>query len=75
MGCTLEPWHFTFRILNHLGPEIRITPDISVLGTYLIVSEGVTAMMASIIPAPRPANIDLGADSRPCTLVHSFDNG
>jgi len=32
---------------------------------YLIVSEGVTAIIASIIPAPRPANIDLGADSRP----------
>lgn len=24
--------------------------------THLIVSEGVTAMMASIIPAPKPAN-------------------
>lgn len=34
-------------------------------GTYLIVSDGVTAIMASIIPAPRPANIVLGADSFP----------
>jgi hypothetical protein len=33
--------------------------------TYLIVSEGVTAMIASIIPAPKPASIDLGADSFP----------
>jgi hypothetical protein len=32
---------------------------------YLIVSEGVTAIIASIMPAPRPANIDLGADSLP----------
>ena len=33
---------------------------------HLIVSDGVTAMIASIIPAPRPANIDRGAESFPC---------
>jgi HPt (histidine-containing phosphotransfer) domain-containing protein len=40
-------------------------------GTHLIVSEGVTAMIASIIPAPKPANIDLGAESLPW-IVHEL---
>ena len=33
--------------------------------TYLIVSEGVTAKTASIIPAPRPARRLRGADTLP----------
>jgi len=33
-----------------------------------MVSEGVTAIIASIIPAPRPASIERGAVSLPCDV-------
>lgn len=46
------------RVLNHLGPGEETQRGVKLglwHGTYLIVSEGVTATTASNMPAPSPA--------------------